>query len=115
MSHLHKLYIPGKIVHIRRRKEARFGSEKKRNETEIPEAPLDENKSRSRRDSTVEAMSKHIPGTSKTSYTLHYTTHTISNEMLLTKTCIEDHMIASYQNVFEVLREQYPSPYGSIH
>lgn len=43
----------------------------------------------------------------ESTYSLHYTTHVISNEMKLTKTCIEDHMISAYQNAFVALREQY--------
>ncbi|KAI9345060.1 Alpha/Beta hydrolase protein [Pilaira anomala] len=39
-------------------------------------------------------------------YLVHETTHEISNEMKLTKTCIEDHMITTYQNAFEALKDQ---------
>jgi hypothetical protein len=46
---------------------------------------------------------------SKIGYSLHYTTHEISNEMRLSKTCIEDHMITAYHNAFLGLREQYLS------
>lgn len=104
------MYIPGKIVQIKRSKETRFTSKSE----EESQQQQDEH-AKERRGSTAavgEVLSRHnIPGTSKTSYSLHYATHEISNEMKLTKTCIEDHMIAAYHHAFEALREQHPSPY----
>ncbi|RCI02280.1 hypothetical protein CU098_011896 [Rhizopus stolonifer] len=92
------LYIPGKVIHIERTREMRFSKS------------IDfEDLSQEHRGSNV--LSKHnIPGASKMSYSLHSVTHHISDEMKLTKTCIEDHMISAYQNAFEALQEQYPSP-----
>lgn len=66
-------------------------------------------KIKSRRSSVtvVESVSKHIPGTAKVHYTLHYITSAISDEMTLTKTCIEDHMISAYQNAFASIKDYY--------
>lgn len=101
------MYIPGKIIQIKRGKETRF--------TNKPEDEQEQEPDHKRRGSTAavgEVLSRHnIPGASKTCYSLHYSNHEISNEMKLTKTCIEDHMIAAYHNAFEALREQHPSPY----
>ncbi|CEP15391.1 hypothetical protein [Parasitella parasitica] len=104
------LYIPGKIIQIKRAKETRFATSKPQEEDHQQHDPDPR-----RRGSTGvvgEVLSRHnIPGTSKTCYSLHYSTHEISNEMKLTKTCIEDHMIAAYYNAFEALRGQHPSPF----
>ncbi|KAL0144781.1 hypothetical protein V8B55DRAFT_1455821 [Mucor lusitanicus] len=108
------LYIPGRIVQIKRSKETRFAS---KSEEDSQQQQQQEEEAKERRGSTTtaavgEVLSRHnIPGTSKTSYSLHYSDHQLSNEMKLTKTCIEDHMIAAYHNAFEALREQHPSPF----
>ncbi|KAL9537037.1 hypothetical protein MBANPS3_012141 [Mucor bainieri] len=108
------LYIPGKIIQIKRSKETRFAS-RSDEDSQQEEDEEQEAHAKERRGSTAavgEVLSRHnIPGTSKTLYSLHYSDHQISNEMKLTKTCIEDHMIAAYHNAFEALREQHPSPY----
>jgi hypothetical protein len=99
------LYIPGKIIQIKRGKETRFT-----NKSEDEQEPA--HKRRGSTGVVGEVLSRrNIPGASKTCFSLHYSNHEISNEMKLTKTCIEDHMIAAYYNAFEALREQHPSPY----
>ncbi|KAL7312382.1 hypothetical protein PS15m_008145 [Mucor circinelloides] len=109
------LYIPGKIIQIKRSKETRFTSKSEEETQQQQQQQQQDEQAKERRGSTAavgEVLSRHnIPGTSKTSYSLHYATHEISNEMKLTKTCIEDHMIVAYHDAFEALREQHPSPY----
>jgi hypothetical protein len=55
----------------------------------------------------MENISKHLPGANSTQYSLHYTTSTISDEMALTKTCIEDHMITAYYEAFTAIKTHY--------
>lgn len=55
----------------------------------------------------MENISKHIPRASSTHYTLNYTTSSISDEMTLTKTCIEDHMISAYHDAFTAIKMDY--------
>ncbi|KAI8646601.1 hypothetical protein BD408DRAFT_359507 [Parasitella parasitica] len=104
------LYIPGKIIQIKRAKETRFTS--KPEEEDSQKQHDSDHKRRGSTGVVGEVLSRHnLPGASKTCYSLHHSTHEISNEMKLTKTCIEDHMIAAYYSAFEALREQHPSPY----
>ncbi|CEJ04101.1 hypothetical protein RMCBS344292_18070 [Rhizopus microsporus] len=97
------LYIPGKVIQILRAKENKISKSQNKDENE------DMHKIKSRRSSitVVENVSKHIPGTAKVHYTLHYITSAISDEMTLTKTCIEDHMISAYQNAFTSIKDHY--------
>lgn len=95
------MYIPGEIIHIRRSK-TRFGkNEDEEGDTEEEQEEIDE-----RRESikVADVLNKF-----KTTFSLYHSTHEISNEMKFTKTCIEDHMINSYNDAFVYLREQYPA------
>ncbi|CAO3701370.1 unnamed protein product [Rhizopus stolonifer] len=98
------LYIPGKIVQIRREKEKKL---KKPNMKESGDMSQDLVSGRRSSVAVMENISKHIPGASSTHYTLNYTTHTISDEMALTKTCIEDHMISAYHEAFTAIKIDY--------
>ena len=60
--------------------------------------------------SKAKEVSKKFPGATRSRYTAHVGSHSISNEMFITKSCIEDHMLGSYQNAFDQLRATNGQP-----
>ena len=60
--------------------------------------------------SKAKEVSKKIPGATRPKFTAHVGYHSISNEMFITKSCIEDHMLGSYQTAFYQLRATYAQP-----
>ncbi|KAG1046662.1 hypothetical protein G6F43_010862 [Rhizopus delemar] len=96
------LYIPGKIVQIRREKD-----KKKNTNEEKDDGYVEVSKNRRSSVAVMENISKHLPGANSTQYSLHYTASTISDEMALTKTCIEDHMITAYYEAFTAIKTHY--------
>ncbi|KAI8147872.1 hypothetical protein BJV82DRAFT_309699 [Fennellomyces sp. T-0311] len=109
------LYIPGNIVYIRRTRENRFASEKPSNSSRTSTMVSWKNISRRRRlgkkaKSKAKEVSKKIPGATRSRFTAHVGSHSISNEMFITKSCIEDHMLGSYQHAFDQLRATNGQP-----
>ncbi|KAI8331759.1 hypothetical protein BC941DRAFT_438389 [Chlamydoabsidia padenii] len=85
------LYIPGKVIHIRRRRVKRFGGGNNKGKT------------------TTAHMSKHIPGASRPLYSVHLGNRQICEEMIVTKTAILDHTIGAYQEAFDKLSAMHPA------
>jgi hypothetical protein len=96
-------------VLIKRTREAKFTHEKNHKEN-IPVSDSMSEDTSHHGASKVEAVSKHIPGARKFTFSLHYAPRSLSGEIVLTKTCIEDHMIDSYQDAFDALNEEISSP-----
>ncbi|KAI8993566.1 hypothetical protein BDB01DRAFT_832360 [Pilobolus umbonatus] len=99
------LYIPGIIVHIKRLKESQLHPSNKSPNTSKDSDNEDKSP---HRDSVKESVYKHIPGKSKCKHIAYYSNQDMSDEMVLTKTCIEDHMITAYNNTFEALKSELP-------
>ncbi|KAI9263108.1 hypothetical protein BDA99DRAFT_463429 [Phascolomyces articulosus] len=109
------LYIPGNIVYIRRKREHRVFSSDTASPSRTSTMVSWKKISRHRRlgkkaKSKAKEVSKKIPGATRSRFTAHVGSHSISNEMCITKSCIEDHMLGSYQTAFDQLRATYGQP-----
>ncbi|KAI8147870.1 hypothetical protein BJV82DRAFT_309553 [Fennellomyces sp. T-0311] len=60
--------------------------------------------------SKAKEVSKKIPGATRSRFTAHVGSHSMSNEMFITKSFIEDHMLGSYRHAFDQLRATNRQP-----
>lgn len=60
--------------------------------------------------SKARQVSDKIPGVTRNRFTAHVGSCQLSTEMIITKSCIEDHMLESYQNAFDQLRATHGQP-----
>ncbi|KAI9317308.1 hypothetical protein BX666DRAFT_1944500 [Dichotomocladium elegans] len=107
------LYIPGKIVYICRKKEPRFTKNDRpsRTSTAVSWRAISFRRRLGKKaKSRAKQVSKKLPGATRNCYTAHRGSQTISSEMIVTKRCIEDHMLASYQEAFNQLRASMGQP-----
>ncbi|KAI8384868.1 uncharacterized protein BYT42DRAFT_563903 [Radiomyces spectabilis] len=102
------LYIPGHIVHIQRTKESHFLDHRRASVATLLKQDQEERQPTFDRPRSA-SLAKKIPN-KRTHYTAHMTSSDISQEMYLSNSCIEDHMISSYQHAFKQLRANYPLP-----
>ncbi|KAG2217640.1 hypothetical protein INT45_004216, partial [Circinella minor] len=109
------LYIPGNIIYIRRTREHRVFNSTTASPSRTSTMVSWRKISRRRRlgkkaKSKAKEVSQKIPGATRPKFTAHVGYHSISNEMFITKSCIEDHMLGSYQTAFYQLRATYAQP-----
>lgn len=108
------LYIPGKIVYIRRVRERRFMRVNKypsRASTMVSWKAISLRRRLGKKaKSKARQVSDKIPGVTRNRFTAHVGSCQLSTEMIITKSCIEDHMLESYQNAFDQLRATHGQP-----
>lgn len=94
------LYVPGRVYHFRRRRQSKDGS-RKRGQRRRPKSYCEPSKGEGL---TEPAFSKGSEEDEEPGFSLHKSSPHISEEMYISKTCLEDHMLVTYLKAFQAVR-----------
>ncbi|ORX59026.1 hypothetical protein DM01DRAFT_1211570 [Hesseltinella vesiculosa] len=88
------LYVPGRVFQFRRRPIPARPPPQRRASVHEPAHPL-----------SSHGQAHRKPSDASVDFTLHESSALLSEEMLITKTCLEDHMLVTYLKAFQTARE----------